>query len=177
MPDSRYPSNEPRPIGCTFPCVNASEDHDPRPVGVGDFHDGEYPVTLRLPPIAPDALLARLTSMLQRRGYSRASIARKLAKFQRGREEHGDDLYLLDYLGEMTAEADDLAVYLALWWVHGGPQTPAVVELMATVRRLEALLDQLKPECGYPTPAEWTPDPTGVSLMAATGDDAEPALV
>ncbi len=111
--------------------------------------------------------------MLQRRGYSGASIDRKLEKCKRGREKHGEDLYLLDYLGEMTQEGDDLAVYLALWWMHGGPQTPTVVELMATVRKLEVLMDRLKLECGYPTPTEFMPDPTGVSLMAVAEEVPE----
>lgn len=92
----------------------------------------------------------RLRLSLAGRGYSEEDVARQIAKYLRGRAEHGEDLHGLDYLGEMTQEADDLAVYLALWQLHGGPRTPTVAALVAAVRRVGALLSRLRQECNYP---------------------------
>jgi len=95
------------------------------------------------------ALEDRLRLHLLTVGYPEEEVARQITKYQRGREEHGDDLWALDYLGEMTQEADDLPVYLALWQLHGGPQTPTVTALEKAARRVAMLLTRLRQECNY----------------------------
>ena len=155
--DPWHPTNVPLPVGYAFPVGVVIPPPEDPPVATATAEEGDGDELT--------ALCYKLRDIFQRRGYSATSIARKLVKFERGRVEHDEDLWGLDYLREMASETDDLACYAAQWWMHGGPQAATVVELRAAVRRVEVLLDRLKLECNH-----WEPEPAGVSLMAVATD-------
>lgn len=97
------------------------------------------------------ALAARLRSIADRRGCSRASTARKVARFLAGRAEHGDDLDTLDLPGEAEQEVDDAFCYLSLEFILR--PRPELVTALVKCRELETALEA----CHIPAPVPTSP--------------------